>query len=199
MEALNAQNEQQRATLMQTHVQHIKKHMRDLGSKNYWDKLEVSPEFVIMFVPGESAFSAALEESPDLLQAGWDQRVILATPTTLMATIMAVAYSWKQEAMAQNAKEAAQLGSDLYDRLSTFIGYMQDISGGLNRAIGSYNKAVGSLESRVLPKARQFKSLKLASESKPDLPVMPPVEASPRPITAKEGEEELVYSQSELN
>jgi DNA recombination protein RmuC len=163
LSATLAEDEISRKAHMVSHIRQVKTHIKQLGSKTYWDKLETSPEFVIMFVPGESAFSAALEEDPELLAESWRHRVVLATPTTLMATVMAVAYSWKQEALARNAEQAVELGRKLYDRFCEFSKHMHGLGKALNKSVESYNSAAVSLETRLIPQAQRFEELQIAS------------------------------------
>jgi DNA recombination protein RmuC len=162
----------------------VRRHMRDLTGKAYWDRIPGSPEFVVMFVPGESFFSAALEADPALIEAGAEQRVILATPTTLIALLRAVAYGWKQEQLAENARHISDAGTELVKRLRVFAEHLQKVGSGLAGAVGSYNDAVGSLERRVLPAARRMQELG-AHDGKP-LPEAATLEAMPRQLAAPE-------------
>jgi len=177
-------SEQERFTQLDRHARHVREHIKALGSKSYWEKFD-TPEFVVMFLPGESYYSAALERDPALLEAGVDQKVIPATPTTLISLLKAVAYGWRQEKLAQNAQEISDLGRDLYKRLSTYGGHMQRVGKGLAGAIGSYNDAVGSLERSVMPAARRFQSLQgIGNED--DLPDLDGLDLNPRQLTAPE-------------
>ena len=177
-------SESERNQALDAHARHVKDHIKRLGSKSYWSQFD-SPEFVIMFLPGESYFSAALERDPALIEAGVDQRVIPASPTTLISLCKAVMYGWSQEKLAESAKEISDLGMELYKRISSFGGHMENMGKGLERAIDSYNKAVGSLESNVLPQARRFKDYQLGggADSLPDLSA---VETTSRHLTAPE-------------
>ena len=177
-------SEKDRFTQLDRHARHVRDHIKALGSKSYWEKFD-TPEFVVMFLPGESYYSAALERDPALLEAGVDQKVIPATPTTLISLLKAVAYGWRQEKLAQNAQEISDLGRDLYKRLSTYGGHMQRVGKGLAGAIGSYNDAVGSLERSVLPAARRFQNLQgIGNED--DLPDLDALDLNPRQLTAPE-------------
>jgi DNA recombination protein RmuC len=192
LQALELAQADERQTRMAAYASAVRKHMKDLTGKAYWDRIPGSPEFVVMFVPGESFFSAALEADPALIEAGVEQRVILATPTTLIALLRAVAYGWKQEQLAENARHISEAGTELVRRLRTFAEHLQNVGKGLNSAMGSYNEAVGSLERRVLPAGRKLQALG-ADDGKP-LPEVAALEATPRQLVAPElfaGENEL--------
>lgn len=168
LNSLDALDAEQREQHMAAHLRQVKNHIKALGQKSYWEKINstTTPEFVIMFVPAESAFAAALEADPTLLEHSWQHRVVLATPTTLMATIMAVAYSWKQEKMALHAEQAVAAGKELYARLAKFAEHFGKLGNQLNRSVESYNNAVASYETRLLPQAKRFEELQLVSTGK---------------------------------
>jgi len=185
IDAAAAAKEEERKVALERHAQCVRLYMNQLGARGYWEQLEPAPEFVVLFLPGESFFSAALEQDRTLIEDGMQKRVILATPTTLIALLRAVAYGWRQEQIAENARLISELGKELYDRLRPFLTHFQGIGSALAREVDSYNKAVGSLEGRVLPSARKLKELGAATGDV--LPVIEPVDEAPRSLTAAEG------------
>jgi DNA recombination protein RmuC len=156
-----------------------------LSRKSYWESVQPTPEFVLLFLPGETFYSAALENDPKLIEDGISQRVIIATPTTLIALLKAVSYGWRQEQMADNAQEISKLGKDLYDRLRVFTNHFSDIGKNLDRALESYNRGVGSLEGRVLRTARKLKETgAIAGE---DIESPEPIDKATRVLALDEG------------
>ena len=168
LQAVETEDEEKRKSLMTDHSRHLERHITLLGSKAYWDQLEGSPEFVVLYIPLESLFSEALRHNPDLLEKSTLKKVILATPTTLMALLKAVDYGWKQEKLAHNAEEISTMGKELYHRLFKLADHFSRLGTSLDRAVQSYNETAGSFEQRVFVQARRFKDLGVPA--KEDIP-----------------------------
>jgi DNA recombination protein RmuC len=166
------------------HSRQVREHMTALSQKTYWEQFQPTPEFVVMFLPGEMFFSAALEHDPSLIEFGVGKGVIPASPTTLIALLRSVAYGWRQEKIAENAQKVSDLGADLYKRVRTMASYFEELRRGLEKAVDSYNKAVASIETRVLVSTRKFKDL--GADSGEDVPHVLGIDKTPRSIQAPE-------------
>jgi DNA recombination protein RmuC len=186
--AVSAQSDAEYREAMLQHAGLVRDHIKGLSGKEYWKQFDPTPEFVVLFVPGESFFSAALEQDRTLIEDAIDKRVVLASPTTLIALLRAVAYGWKQQVVAENAERIKDLGRDLYDRVVKFAEHLSDIAKGLERANKAYNNAVASFDSRLIPSARKLREMGIGSE---EVPQIEPVETFPRPLlSTPSGDEE---------
>jgi DNA recombination protein RmuC len=178
LEAQSAPDEESRVVRLQGHARQVRDHMDRLAGKAYWDQLGNSPEMVVMFLPGESLFSAALQHDLTLIEYGLAQRVLLASPLTLIALLTTVAHSWRQEAITENYREVARLGKEFYERLATFADRFDEIRKRLDGAVQAYNEAAGSFESRILVSARRLRELEVTTAA--ELPPADPIERVPR-------------------
>ncbi len=178
--AAEAPDDAQRQLGLKRHAKNVRAHIRMLASKAYWNQFENSPEFVILFIPGDQFLSAALNEEPDLIEYALSEQIILATPTSFVALLKAVAYGWRQMALADNAKEIRVLAEDLYARLATFVTHMNKVGRQLASSVENYNKAVGSLERSVLPGARKF--VELGVHPKKEMEKLESLEPVPRTL-----------------
>ena len=184
LEAMEAPEGEPRAAKLRQHASQVRARVAELSRKQYWAQFDEAPEFVVLFLPGEVFFSAALQHDPALLEDAARERVMLVTPTTLIALLRAVAFGWRQEGLARSAREVSRLGKELYERLSTMGAHLGDVGRQLDRAVSSYNSAVGTLESRVLVSARRFRDLDAGAG--PELTELLPVERAARELQAAE-------------
>lgn len=181
LDAQEATDDAAREACFVRHAQSVRAHMQSLSAKAYWDQFEASPDFVAMFIPGDSFLAAALDRAPDLMSEAMDRRVLVVTPTTLFALCKAVVYGWRVEEQAANAQEISKLGRELYKRLSVMGGHAAAVGKKLEEAVGKYNQMVGSLETQVLTQARRFEDLKVDHEGR-EIPELSPIETAVRPL-----------------
>jgi len=196
LQAIETEDEEKRNHLMADHSRQLERHITLLGSKAYWDQLDESPEFVVLYIPLESLFSAALHHNPDLLEKSTQKKVILATPTTLMALLKAVEYGWKQEKLAHNAEEISAMGKELYDRLFKLADHFSRLGTSLDRAVQAYNETAGSFEQRVFVQARRFKELGVPA--KEDISEITWIDRTPRQLQRSELLEQVELEKVEL-
>jgi DNA recombination protein RmuC len=180
LSAIQARDDKERQRELKRHAQVIRSRVRELSRKNYWAEYSNSPEFVVLFIPGEQFLAAALEVDPELLEDSMSQNIILATPTNFIALLRAVSYGWKQLALADNAEKIRELGETLYKRLSTFGGHLSKLGSSLSSTVNHFNSAVGSLERQVIPGARKFTEMGISSKS--EITDLPPIEQQPRQV-----------------
>jgi DNA recombination protein RmuC len=181
----DAADDEWREKLLADHARQVREHMVALGRKSYWEQFHPAPEFVVLFLPGEMFFSAALQHDPELIEFGVGERVIPATPTTLIALLRSVAYGWRQEAIAKHAQAVADLGRQLHERIATLASHWSEVGGRLDKAVEAYNRSVATLESRVLVSARRFRDLKVSPEDM-EIEALAPVEHETRALQAPE-------------
>jgi DNA recombination protein RmuC len=194
LEAMGAATEDQRQSAMARHARQVRDHMGALAAKAYWEQFTTAPELVVMFIPGESFVGAAAQADPALIEDGMARKVVVATPTTLVALLRAIAYGWRQEQVATNAEGIRKLGSELYDRLRTLAGHFDSVGTALGRAVNAYNAFVGSMETRVLPSARRFRDLGAASGD--EIAPLVVVEQAPRQPDAPEYPRQLTTNET---
>lgn len=184
LKAAEARTDAERRTGLESHARQMRDHIRALGGKEYWKQFDPSPELVIMFLPLESLLPAALEQNPSLFEEALNQRVIPATPLTLLALLKTAALGWRQEQLAANAEQIQQIGRELYERLATFVGHLEGVGQGIREAGDAYDQLVGSLEKKVLPGARKFKDLGVRTSA--DIDTVDALHLSVRPVTRAE-------------
>ena len=180
LDAQETPDDEVRALKLLAHARQVREHMDKLGSKGYWEALDNSPEMVVMFLPGETLFSAALQHDLGLIEHGLQQRILLASPITLIALLTTVAHTWRQEALADNYRDVASLGRELYERLSVLARHFEDLRRKLDGAVQAYNSAAASFETRVLTGARKLRDLDVTTA--PELPVAEPIDTVPRTL-----------------
>ncbi len=184
LESLDCRDEEERVIKLRDHARQLRDQLTKLAAKNYWSQFERSPDLVVLFIPGQNFLDAAIEHDPSLLEDGFAQRVLIATPTTLIALLRTFAFGWREEKIAESAKELSDLGTELYSRLAKFTTHIVGIGRGIESAAKSFNDAVGSLEGRVLPTARKFKEHGIAPTA--EIAELKVVETAIRPVTAPE-------------
>ncbi len=187
LDALDAANDQARHLALARYAAQVNRHITNLSSREYWDQFPEAPEFVVLFIPNDSFLAAAAEADPNLLQTALGRKIILATPSTFIALLLAVSYGWRQEKLADSAQKISDLGQELYERMVILAEHLGKIGGSLGKAVESYNEAVGSWERRVLPAARKFKEL--GAGGKKDLDELQPIDQGVRALTAPEADE----------
>ena len=197
LEAAEAKNDEQRQLALARHARNVRDHVRSLSRKSYWEQFDRSPEFVILFIPGDQFLSAALNENPDLIEQALAQQIILATPTSFVALLKAVAYGWRQLALAENAQEIRKLAEDLYGRLGVFVGHLNKVGRQLASSVDNYNRAVGSLERKVLPGARKF--VELGVQANKEIERLESLESVPRELPEAVDDDELGRTQTDTN
>jgi DNA recombination protein RmuC len=181
LDAMAVEDEAGRKLKLQAFAKLVRDRITELGRKSYWDQFDETPELVVMFLPGDHFYSAALQQDPSLIEYGVEQKVLVATPVNLIGLLRAIAFGWRQESIAANAKEISELGAELYKRISDLGGHWIELGRNLSRTVEAFNSAVGSLESRVLVSARRFKELGAASSSQ-DIEALEPVDKTPRSL-----------------
>ncbi|GAB4184587.1 MAG: DNA recombination protein RmuC [Simkaniaceae bacterium] len=185
LDALETEDEEEKKKKLQIFANLVRRHVSELGRKAYWQKFQPSPEFVVLFLPAETFFSSALQADPALIEAGIDQGVIIATPTSLIGLLRAIAYGWKQEALSQNAKQISEIGHELYERIAKLGEHFTSLGKSLEKSISCYNQAVGTLESRILVSARKLKEMQSAYQNV-EVSDIEPIDKIPREFKAKE-------------
>jgi DNA recombination protein RmuC len=190
LEAVEAQTEEERTNKLILHSKQIQAHMNKLSQKVYWEQFHPTPEFVVLFIPGENFFSTALEYNPGLIEEGVSKGVILATPTTLISLLKAVAFGWRQETMAKNAEAISNLGKELYERIGTMAEHLQNLGRNIEKCVSTYNQVIGSFERRVLVSARKFSELGVTKRDGQEIPYVDPAEETTREVNLPEPDED---------
>ena len=186
LSAIEAKDDEDRQAALQKHARNVRNRVRELAAKSYWQQFENSPDFVVLFIPGEQFLSTALEMDPKLLEEALAERVILATPTSLVALLRAIAYGWRQEQLAENAEQIRSIGADLYNRLATFSDHLAKLGRGLDTSISAFNNAISSFETRIMPGARKFNELGITA--KKEIDNLSPLEKHPRQFALTEND-----------
>ena len=181
LNAVQADSDAEKLSELKRHARNVREQVKELASKHYWSQFKNSPDYIVMFVPGDQFLSAALEQDPQLLEYALSNKVVLATPTSLIALLRAVAFGWRQQAVARNAEQIQKLGEDLHSRILTFVDHISKLGSSLSSSIDHYNRAVGSLERSVLPGARKFTELGI--ESRKELGEVEQIEKAPRKVS----------------
>jgi DNA recombination protein RmuC len=189
LDSLEAQTDPETDQCLQRHARQLLDHIQKLAAKSYWKQFQPAPEFVVLFIPGENFFSAALTQSPELLEKAADKGIILATPSTLISLLKTVAYGWRQETASENAKAILELGTELYERLHLLVNHFHNLGREINRLTATYNQVVGSFERRVLTSARKFTTLGITPGTDGNLPQPAPVENTVRPMAKEQHDE----------
>jgi DNA recombination protein RmuC len=185
LDAYEARDECERERHLREHARQLRRHVKALADKAYWADLDAAPDFVVMFLPGEHLYGSALEADPTLIEEAMSRGVLIATPTTLVAMLRAVSYGWKQERVAESAREVAELGRELHARLVTLAGHLSTLGNRLNGAVKSYNETVGSYEARVIPGVRRLAEHGAGADSR-ELPTLEPVTLAARTLREQE-------------
>ena len=195
LEAVEATDDAAQRAKLRDHARQVRTHIDQLASKSYWSQFPEAPDFVVMFVPGDQLLAAAFEHEPALMEHAIEHRVLIATPVTLIALLRSIAYGWQQENLAENARQIAEAGRTLHDRLGTFATHLRKVGNNLDRAVGAYNEAVGSYEARVIPAARKLSDLDVADAEVPSLDAL---ERRARPVVAPESAVDYVDEPAEV-
>jgi len=184
LRAMESTTEEEKARHLTEHARHLQHHVQTLAGKAYWAGLKPAPEFVVLFIPGESFFSAALSKRPELIEEGIEKGVVLATPTTLISLLKAVAYGWRQEQAAESVHEIRELGKELYSRMLTFASHLNKLGGDIGKVTSTYNQLAGSFERRLFVSARRFEELGVREKESATIESPEPVETVPRRVEA---------------